>query len=386
MRVTRSRAAAALNTVDTTIVSSTLISSETTSSITTAFKSTKRSMTTSLPKDSKRRIAVVKNEKYEELGKFDKPAKRTKITTITATATSETPVITKKESATKKGYIPADQILIQDVPISNDGSVPAPMLIVPKAYEKDFTLNKALSHLISIDPRFEQLSDLYPCQFLSEADLEKPVNPFEALGSSIISQQISGSAARSIKARFVALFNRLHPKFDDENPEDADQVLSSRFPTPEEVLKVDAATLRSIGFSGRKAEYMLDLATKFHSGEINPHDLVTMSDEEVIELLVKVRGLGVWSCEMFLIFALKRPNVFSLGDLGVQRGMASWWGKNLALAKGKKGKFKYMSEQEMIEKSEMFRPYRTLFTWYMWKAGDVIVPIDGAGEIKKIKE
>lgn len=121
--------------------------------------------------------------------------------------------------------------------------------------------------------------------------------------------------------------------------------------------------------------YIYDLASKFGNGDINPHNLLEAPDDEVVKILTEVRGLGVWSAEMFLIFALKRPDIFPLGDLGVQRGMAIWSGKNIGLAKGKKGKFKYMSEAEMIEISEVYRPYRSIFSWYMWRAGDVIVPI-----------
>ncbi|KAK9465529.1 DNA glycosylase [Lipomyces arxii] len=229
-------------------------------------------------------------------------------------------------------------------------------LIIPKTHTEDFTFTSALAHLVSIDPRFIELESKHKCELFN--NLETPVDPFESLMSSIISQQISGAAAKSIKRRFIDLFDSRYT-----------------FPSPAQVLTQDIPTLRAAGLSGRKAEYVLDLAAKFNSGEINPHALTTLSDDEVIELLVKVRGLGVWSAEMFLIFALKRPDVFSIGDLGVQRGMAVWAGKNIALAKGKKGKFKYMTEQEMIERSEPFRPYRSLFMWYMWRASDVIVPI-----------
>ncbi|KAK9369542.1 DNA glycosylase [Lipomyces kononenkoae] len=252
-----------------------------------------------------------------------------------------------------------------------------PTLIIPKAYNKDFSLEAALAHLVSVDPRFADLVAMHPCEMFSEHNLELPVDPFESLGSSIISQQISGAAAKSIKRKFLALFNEEL----EEDSQDLDpfQQRQQRFPTPSEVLQKDIATLRAVGFSQRKAEYMLDLASKFHTGEINPHDFVTLPDEEIIELLTKVRGLGVWSAEMFLLFALKRQNVFSTGDLGVQRSMALWYGKNIELARGKKGKFKYMSEAEMIEKSDLYRPYRSLFTWYMWRAGDVILAIDGGG-------
>lgn len=89
--------------------------------------------------------------------------------------------------------------------------------------------------------------------------------------------------------------------------------------------------------------------------------------------LIAVRGLGKWSVEMFACFGLKRMDVLSTGDLGVQRGMARFYGKNVGKGKEKKGKWKYMSEEEMLERSEVFRPYRSLFMWYMWRVGDVDV-------------
>ncbi|KAK9364103.1 DNA glycosylase [Lipomyces starkeyi] len=286
--------------------------------------------------------------------------------------------------------VTTDQLLLQATVRLSDESTTAsikttttilsnsPTLIIPKAYNKDFALDAAIAHLVSIDPRFTELAALHPCEMFSEHNLELPVDPFESLGSSIISQQISGAAARSIKRKFLALFNEeSEVQTEDADPEPKKQ----RFPTPGEVLQKEVATLRTVGFSQRKSEYILDLASKFHTGEVNPHALLTLPDEEIIELLTKVRGLGVWSAEMFLIFALKRQDVFSIGDLGVQRGMALWYGKNIELAKGKKGKFKYMSEAEMIEKSDLYRPYRSLFTWYMWRAGDVVLAIGGDGDV-----
>ena len=90
--------------------------------------------------------------------------------------------------------------------------------------------------------------------------------------------------------------------------------------------------------------------------------------EEVLEKLIAVRGLGRWSVEMFACFALKRMDVFSLGDLGVQPGMAAFVGRDVAKLKNSKaGKWKYMSEQDMVELSDRFKPYRSLFMWYMWR-------------------
>ncbi|KAG9812021.1 hypothetical protein KCU68_g20449, partial [Aureobasidium melanogenum] len=101
--------------------------------------------------------------------------------------------------------------------------------------------------------------------------------------------------------------------------------------------------------------------------------LATASDDEVMEKLIAVRGLGKWSVEMFACFDLKRIDVFSTGDLGVQRGLAVYLGKDVNKLKAKGGgKWKYMgSEKAMLEAAEKFAPYRSLFMWYMWRLSDV---------------
>jgi len=97
------------------------------------------------------------------------------------------------------------------------------------------------------------------------------------------------------------------------------------------------------------------------------------SDEELLEKLIAVRGLGRWSVEMFACFALKRMDIFSVGDLGVQRGMAVYAGKDVGKLKSKGGKWKYMSQNEMLGIANRFVPYRSLFMWYMWRMEDVNV-------------
>lgn len=105
--------------------------------------------------------------------------------------------------------------------------------------------------------------------------------------------------------------------------------------------------------------------------------LMKASDEEVMEKLIAVRGLGKWSVEMFACFGLKRLDILSTGDLGVQRGMAAFFGKDIKKLKASGGgkKWKYMSEQDMLDKSAPFAPYRSLFMWYMWRAEDVDVEV-----------
>ncbi|KAL4934764.1 DNA glycosylase, partial [Aspergillus oleicola] len=115
----------------------------------------------------------------------------------------------------------------------------------------------------------------------------------------------------------------------------------------------------------------------FASGELSARTLLNASDEELLEKLTGVRGLGRWSVEMFACFTLKRTDVFSTGDLGVQRGCAAFLGKDVSKLKAKGGKFKYMSENDMLELAGKFAPYRSLFMWYMWRVEEVDVTVMG---------
>jgi DNA-3-methyladenine glycosylase II len=203
----------------------------------------------------------------------------------------------------------------------------------------------------------------YRCEIFSAKGLAEEIDPFRSLTTGIMGQQVSGAATKSIKNKFIALFNESNP----ENPV---------FPTPAEVAETDLNRLRLAGLSQRKAEYIQGLAEKFASGELSTTMLMKASDEEVMEKLIAVRGLGRWSVEMFACFGLKRMDVFSTGDLGVQRGMAAFLGKDVSKLKAKGGgKWKYMSEQDMLQHSAKFAPYRSLFMWYMWRVEDVDVSV-----------
>ncbi|KAI9893333.1 MAG: 3-methyladenine DNA glycosylase [Vezdaea aestivalis] len=234
----------------------------------------------------------------------------------------------------------------------------------------DTLLAQACAHLLAVDPGLKAVVDRHHCRVFSAEGLAEKIDPFRSLTSGIISQQVSGAAATSIKNKFVALFSK------DEQPVE--------FPMPSQVVSYDIPTLRTAGLSQRKAEYIHGLAEKFVSGELSTEMLVNASDEEVLEKLTAVRGLGRWSVEMFACFGLKRMDVFSTGDLGVQRGMAAYMGKDVAKLKAKGGgKWKYMSEKvskyfkrivnDMLEGSAKFAPYRSLFMWYMWRIEDVNV-------------
>ncbi|KAI1751280.1 DNA glycosylase [Xylaria castorea] len=230
-------------------------------------------------------------------------------------------------------------------------------------------LEEANQFLISVDPRMRPLVENHHCRIFSPEGLAEEIDPFEALCSGIISQQVSGAAAKSIKKKFIGLF---HESPDDEEGSaggdgDEGQAKERRFPHPSEVVGVPLEKLRTAGLSQRKAEYVSGLAEKFVDGELSAQILADAPYEEVIARLTAVRGLGLWSAEMFACFGLKRTDVFSLGDLGVQRGMAAFVGRDVAKLKSKGGKFKYMSEADMAALSDKFKPYRTLFMWYMWR-------------------
>ncbi|KAI2606083.1 DNA glycosylase [Hypoxylon fragiforme] len=228
-------------------------------------------------------------------------------------------------------------------------------------------LEEACRHLISVDARMKPLVESHHCRIFSPEGLSEKIDPFESLCSGIISQQVSGAAAKAIKRRFVGLF--VDDAGNDNGNDDNDGHGSGhgRFPHPSQVAACTVEHLRTAGLSQRKAEYVRGLAEKFASGELSAQMLADAAYDVVLEKLLAVRGLGQWSVEMFACFGLKRMDVFSLGDLGVQRGMAAFVGRDVAKLKGKGGKWKYMSESEMREISERFAPYRSVFMWYMWR-------------------
>lgn len=214
-------------------------------------------------------------------------------------------------------------------------------------------LDQACAHLIANDHtgKLKPLIEKHYCTVFCPEGLAEECNPFRALCSGIMAQQVSGAAASSIQRKFIGLFQESLPE--------GQAVDDLAFPTPAQVAPCTVPFLRTAGLSGRKAEYIKGLAEKFESGELSASMLVNASDEEVLEKLIAVRGLGKWSVEMFATFGLKRMDILSTGDLGVQRGMAAYMGKDVSKLKAKGGgKWKYMSEQDMLTHSEKFAPYR----------------------------
>jgi DNA-3-methyladenine glycosylase II len=200
-----------------------------------------------------------------------------------------------------------------------------------------FDLAEALRYLSERDA---PLKELISSTAAFQIDVEDGQSPYEVLMEAIAYQSISGKAAATIFGRIKALG-------EDGRP-----------PTPQEMLKIPSTKLRKAGLSGAKVMAMKDLAKKTIRGIVPTyHEALKLSDGELVERLVSVRGIGAWTVEMFLIFRLGRPDVLPIHDLGVKKGWSVAYGK------------KHMPKpQELRKFGERWRPYRTVASWYMWRA------------------
>jgi DNA-3-methyladenine glycosylase II len=168
----------------------------------------------------------------------------------------------------------------------------------------------------------------------------RPLEPYGALVRSIVGQQLSTKAARSIYERLTALFD-------------------GRTPTPPELLAADPEDVRSVGLSRPKVAYLRSLAEHVESGELELARLSELPDEEVTEQLTAVKGLGQWTADMFLIFHLGRPDVLPVGDLGVRRAVERAYGlPDLPDA------------AQLTQIGEPWRPHRSLASLYLWRSLD----------------
>ena len=170
----------------------------------------------------------------------------------------------------------------------------------------------------------------------------KRVRPFDALADSIAYQQLSGKAAATIFGRVRALY----PK--------------RKWLDPKLVLATSDETLRGCGLSRNKTAALKDLAAKTLDGTVpSGRALVRMSDEEIIERLTTVRGIGRWTVEMLLLFDLGRLDVWPVADYGVQKGFAKTFGRR-----------KLPTPKQILKIGEKWRPYRSVAAWYFWRALD----------------
>ena len=194
----------------------------------------------------------------------------------------------------------------------------------------------ACDALAARDPVMAALIARYPDCVLGDRG-----DPFQTLARAVVGQQISVKAADTIWSRFAACVGAV---------------------SPARVADSDRETLLACGLSRRKVEYLVDLAGHFSDGRIDPARWTARDDEAVIAELVDVRGIGRWTAEMFLIFNLRRPDVWPVDDIGLQKAVARHYfdGERPALA-------------ALREVGERLRPWRTVATWYLWRSLDPMV-------------
>ncbi len=196
-------------------------------------------------------------------------------------------------------------------------------------------MRKALRHLKASDPILRTIIER-----VGAFKMEFGPPEFHSLAEAIVYQQLNGKAAVTIFKRFAALAG--------------DPV------TPQGILKLSNAQLRSVGLSKQKASYLKDMAERATRGELDFSRLPEMTDDEVIKHLTQVKGVGVWTAHMFLMFTLRRPNVLPTGDYGIQAAIKKHY---------RKRKLPKPAHMEKIAKC--WEPYRSVACWYLWRSLDI---------------
>jgi DNA-3-methyladenine glycosylase II len=196
-------------------------------------------------------------------------------------------------------------------------------------------MRKAILHLKKSDPILRAIIER-----VGPYKIEYGEPTFHSLAESILYQQLNGKAA-------VVIFNRFTEQTGDPV-------------TPEGILKLSDAQMRAVGLSKQKTAYLRDLAQKTKDGLLNFERLSDMSNEEVIEHLTQVKGIGVWTAHMFLMFTLRRPDILPTGDYGIQAAMKKHY---------RKRKWPKPKDMEKIAKS--WAPYRSVACWYLWRSLDI---------------
>lgn len=198
-------------------------------------------------------------------------------------------------------------------------------------------LELARIHLFENDPVLKSIINK-----VGECRLKPHKKYFENLVDGIVSQQLSLKAAESIFNKFKRLFNG-----------------NKRFPSPEQIVSISDIRLRSSGLSNAKVKYVKDLASKVLDGTVEIHNLNKLSDDEIVGELIQVKGIGIWTAHMFLIFCLGRLDVLPVGDFGFRRALML----NYKLRK-------MPDEKKIIRISKKYNwePYRSIATWYHWQS------------------
>jgi DNA-3-methyladenine glycosylase II len=195
----------------------------------------------------------------------------------------------------------------------------------------------ARRHLIRSDPVMRGIA-----KSAGPLDLEPRGTPYVSIVRAILYQQLAGAAAAAIERRFLALYG-------------------GRVPDPAALATATDAHLRTAGISRQKAGYFRSIGEHFASGELSDRKLMRMPDDEVIDAVTRIKGVGRWTADMFLMFCLGRPDVLPVGDLGIQSSMRKAYGLG-ALPKA----------EEMLRIADPWRPYRSAGSWYLWRYTDIV--------------
>ena len=199
------------------------------------------------------------------------------------------------------------------------------------------TIRKAVSYLKKADPTMARLiAEVGPCRY----EVKNFGTHFDALCRSIIYQQLSTKAAGTIHGRFLDLFQGRHP-------------------TPEALLAIPEETLRGVGLSRQKLNYLRDLASRVHTGALPLDHLDELPDQEIIDYLVQVKGIGVWTAQMFLMFRLGRMDVLPVLDLGIRNAI-----KKAYRVRG------VPTPKRMQKLGAPWSPYASVACWYLWRSLD----------------
>ena len=198
---------------------------------------------------------------------------------------------------------------------------------------KPLSVKKAVKYLRQSDPELIPLLDAFTIQ-----DLKPETNYFKSLTRSIVYQQLSGKAAKTIFDRFISLYK------------------DKSYPTPVDVMNIDHEKLRSVGLSNSKAQYIKNIAYEFLNNPDTYESLEKMDDQDIIDTLITIKGVGLWTAQMFLMFTLNRPDVFPVTDLGVQKGFQHYYKLS-----------DIPVPVQMLKKSEKWAPYRTVVSLYFWR-------------------
>ena len=198
---------------------------------------------------------------------------------------------------------------------------------------KPLSVKNAVKYLRQSDPELIPLLDAFKIQ-----DLQPETDYFKSLTRSVVYQQLSGKAAKTISDRFILLYK------------------DKSYPTPVDVINTNHEKLRSVGLSNSKAQYIKNIAHAFLDNPDTYESLEKMDNQDIIDTLITIKGVGPWTAQMFLMFTLNRTDVFPVTDLGVQKGFQHYYKLSEMPTLG-----------QMLKKSKKWAPYRTVVSLYFWR-------------------